>query len=96
MTQTDDTKAMRDAVAAYDGPVTQCPPGKKPKRRKWKVWSKTVKQRPTDPRTDAGWQHDDGGPDPKEQRRQQRMAHAQRQRIAKRNTAMRKQIKKRA
>jgi hypothetical protein len=72
-----------EAMARYTGEVTQCPPGEKPKRGKWKVWSKTVKERSSDPRADAGWL--EPPPDVKEERRQRRIAGARRERIARRN-----------
>lgn len=87
----DNDEEMRKALAAYTGPVTPCPPGKKPKRGEWKVWSPTVKQRAPDPRADAAWQHDDAL-DPKEERRRERMERARLERIAERNAALLERI----
>jgi hypothetical protein len=91
MMKDDEWKAMADAIVNYSGPVTHCPPGMRPKRRKWKVWSKAVKERPSDPRANAGWRHDDE-PKPKQQRRQRRIARARRQRIEERNALVRKRL----
>jgi hypothetical protein len=86
VTPTDDTitKAMRDAVAAYTAPVTQCPPGKSRGRRikaKSKAKSKTTQ-----------WliEHRDdlAVADPKAQRRRLRKRHAQQQRFAERNAPL--------
>jgi len=74
---------MLKALAAYSGPVTRCPPGKArgadlPKRK------------------DHGhrWLHAHGDDvpsrDKKAERRRQRMARAERERIAKRNAFVRK------
>ena len=76
---------LRQAVAAYDGPVTRCPPGE----------AKAKQQLPpTDPaeRRAERWlkRHANDRPvvDAKQQRRQKRMARARRQRIAERNAAL--------
>lgn len=93
MSDDDIDRAMAEAVARYSGAVTQCPPGKKPKRGWSKPRpSKTVKERPPDPRADAGWQDD--GPDLKAERKQRRMARVRREQIGERNAPMLKRIAK--
>jgi hypothetical protein len=82
MIMRDENKAMAAALAAYTGPVTQCPPGT--------ASSRTVRKRVSDPRTDAGWRYDD--PDPRQERRKQRIARARREQIVKRNTAVREKL----
>ena len=74
---------MLKAVAAYSGPVTRCPPGKArgadPQEREYgaRQWLNG---------------HRDDVPlrDEKAERRRQRMARAERARIAKRNASVRK------
>ena len=75
-------EAMRKAVATYIGPVTRCPLGK-------------ARAKPTEKMDKAAkWlgrhYNDQPSVDAKEQRRRQRKARAQRERIAKRNAAVRK------
>jgi hypothetical protein len=75
---------LRQALAAYAGPVTRCPPGE----------AKAKQLPPTDPaeRRAERWlrRHANDRPviDPKEERRRKRMARARRQRIAERNAAL--------
>lgn len=86
-------KAMAEAVAAYSGPVTQCPTGKKPRRREAWPRSNTVKQRPPNPLTDAGWKND--APDAREQHRlRQLKLEEKRERITKRNAPLLKKVAK--
>jgi hypothetical protein len=85
MSETDDEEEtieteMRQALAAYDGPVTRCSPGE-------------ARAKPAKAADKAGrwlWQHRDDRParDPKEERRRNRMARARRQRIAEGNAAL--------
>src|SRR6516225_12132535 len=83
LTMTKIDSEMLEALAAYSGPVTRCPPGKArgadlPKRK------------------DRGqrWLHAHGDYVPsrekKAERRKKRMARAERDRIAKRNASVRK------
>lgn len=80
------TEQIRQAIAAYAGPVTRCPAGKARAQGKQKVainasveWLKQNRNaRPIR--------------DKKADRRKIRIAHAQRQRIAKRNAALLKRI----
>jgi hypothetical protein len=79
MKQIDD--ATTQAIAAYTGPVTRCPPGRacgpEPVRK---------------PREAARWLHEHRGDlrvvDQKTKRRRRRMERAQRERIATRNAAI--------
>jgi ferric-dicitrate binding protein FerR (iron transport regulator) len=73
-------KAMTDAVAAYNGPVTRCRPG-------------SARGRRIIPKNEAvGWlidhRHKQAIADPKAQRSRKRKQQAERRRIAKRNTAI--------
>ena len=78
---------MRQAIAAYAGPVTRCPPGKAraPAEKKAVVRNVSVE-----------WlkQNRNARPirDKKAERRKMRMAHAQQQRITKRNAALLKRV----
>lgn len=89
MSETDDNaiEQMRQAIAIYAGPVTQCPPGKAraPAEKKTVVRNASVE-----------WlkQNRNARPirDKKAERRKMRMAHAQQQRIAKRNAALLKRV----
>jgi hypothetical protein len=88
MNNTDDktSEQIRQAIAAYGGPVTRCPPGEA--RAKLVKGADDAKQ----------WlkQHRNDEPvaDPKEERRQMRMARMRRERIAKRNAPPLKRINK--
>ena len=89
MSETDDNaiEQMRQAIAIYAGPVTRCPPGKAraPAEKKTVVRNASVE-----------WlkQNRNARPirDKKAERRKIRMAHAQQQRIAKRNAALLKRV----
>ena len=74
---------MLEALAAYSGPVTKCPPGKArgaqmPKREY------RARQWLNGHRDDVPWR------DEKAERRRKRMARAEQARIAKRNASVRK------
>jgi hypothetical protein len=107
MSETDDEEtikgAMRKALAAYDGPVTRCRPGRA--RGKPGNPRSLSPPLPTRPKLNvkaerkfmevdkaARWlkRHANDRPveDPKERRRRKRMARAQRKRIAARNAAL--------
>ena len=72
------SEQMTKAIAAYSGPVTQCPPGEA-RAKPVKVVDKAER-----------WleQHSNDVKDPRAERRQMRMARAQRERIARRNAAI--------
>jgi hypothetical protein len=87
MTETDTkiSEQMRTALAAYSGPITKHPAGKS----RGKVVKFTKRDR-ADRWLSA--QRKDVVKDEKAKRRQLRMVRAQRERIAKRNAAIRKRI----
>jgi hypothetical protein len=80
-------ESTTQAIAAYSAPVTQCPPGQ--------ARGKPVKAMDGAARWLKEHHRDPVTPDPKAVRRRQRMQRAQRERIAKRNAAVRKRIEKR-
>jgi hypothetical protein len=89
MSKTDDKaiEQMRQAIATYAGPVTQCSPGKAraPAQKKTVVRNASVEwlkqNRTARPSRDK-----------KAERRKMRMAHAQQQRITKRNAVLLKRV----
>lgn len=89
MSKTDDQAVaqMRQAIANYAGPVTRCPPGnaRAPAEKKTVMRNASVE-----------WlkQNRNARPirDKKAEHRKMRMAHAQQQRISKRNAALLKRV----
>ena len=79
---------MRRAIATYTGPVTQCPPGRaRAPAKKELVMNDAVEwlqQHQGDQRTK----------DAKAERKRRRRVRAQRERIARRNAAVRKRLDK--
>jgi hypothetical protein len=80
-------ESTRQAIAAYSAPVTQCAPGR--------ARGKPVKAMDDAARWLKEHRRDLVTRDPKAVRQRQRMQWAQRERIAKRNAAVRKRIEKR-
>jgi hypothetical protein len=84
--------AINRAIASFTGVVTRCPPGKRPKKRGRTVWSKRVKERPVDPRSDCDWQHER---DVEAERKRQERRDAKKRHVAVNNAPILKRIDKR-